>query len=142
MNGKTDDRRPFSQHTKKPISAAREGRRPRLGHYASPRLSEEQWKAVGKELLLSSRELPIVRAILSGHKEASIAGMLDISPYTVHSHVNRLYKKLGVHSRCDLAVHVMNTCLSLGARSDPPRGVPDKVATASRRRRGAAPRKP
>jgi DNA-binding CsgD family transcriptional regulator len=76
---------------------------------ASPtilRWSDTQWQAVVERLQLSDREIEIVRGMFDDHKESAIAARLGISPHTVHTHVVRLYLKLGVRSRPELIMRV------------------------------------
>jgi DNA-binding NarL/FixJ family response regulator len=76
-------------------------------------LPDRQWRSVGEYLRLSGRELQIVRGFFNGGTEATIAGRLRLSSHTVHSHVDRIYKKLNVGSRCGLAVRIFSAYLSL-----------------------------
>jgi DNA-binding CsgD family transcriptional regulator len=48
---------------------------------------------------LSCRELEIARMIANGHTNRTIAAVLGISPWTVSTHVRRVYAKLNVGSR-------------------------------------------
>jgi DNA-binding CsgD family transcriptional regulator len=48
---------------------------------------------------LSPREQEIVRLVASGHPNKVIAGVLDISYWTVGTHLRRIFAKLGVTSR-------------------------------------------
>ncbi len=52
---------------------------------------------------LSHREKQIAVAISSGHKQAEIAKQLGLSPFTVGTFTKRIYLKLGVHNRVELA---------------------------------------
>ncbi len=56
---------------------------------------------------LSPRELQILQGLFDDRTEAGIAYDLHISPHTVHTHVERLYHKLGVGSHCALAVRMI-----------------------------------
>ena len=76
-------------------------------------LPESVWESLRESLLLSKRELQIVRALFDGGCETSIARDLNVSAHTVHSHLDRLYKKLHVNSRCALAVCVFSEYLAL-----------------------------
>jgi DNA-binding CsgD family transcriptional regulator len=61
------------------------------------------WRDTVAALRLSSREVQIVECLLDlEDDEATIAGRLGMSPHTVHAHLKRLYKKLGVTARCQL----------------------------------------
>ncbi|HLH03144.1 MAG TPA: LuxR C-terminal-related transcriptional regulator [Bryobacteraceae bacterium] len=48
---------------------------------------------------LSPREQEIVRLVALGHSNKIIAGVLNISSWTVCTHVRRIFTKLGVASR-------------------------------------------
>jgi two-component system, NarL family, nitrate/nitrite response regulator NarL len=48
---------------------------------------------------LSRREREIVRMVAQGHQNKVIAGVLNISPWTVSTHLRRIFSKLGVKSR-------------------------------------------
>jgi DNA-binding NarL/FixJ family response regulator len=69
--------------------------------------SDAEWRAMADRLKLSGRELQIVRGILDGRKEPCLARELGISTHTVHSYLVRLYLKLGVNSRMELAMRIM-----------------------------------
>jgi DNA-binding NarL/FixJ family response regulator len=70
------------------------------------------WQRVAKALRLSDRELQIVQCIFDSKAEPAIAEELRISAHTVHSHLERLYRKLDVHERTGLTVRVFATYLS------------------------------
>lgn len=48
---------------------------------------------------LSPRELEIARMVAKGYPNKTIAAILDISSWTVASHLRRVFSKLGVSSR-------------------------------------------
>lgn len=52
---------------------------------------------------LTPAELNVVRLISSGMRDKDIAAQLSVSPRTVHSHLNRIYTKLDISSRLQLA---------------------------------------
>lgn len=55
---------------------------------------------------LSSRELEIARMIAKGHTNRTIAAVLDISPWTVSTHLRRVYAKLNVGSRAAMVARL------------------------------------
>ena len=57
---------------------------------------------------LAHREKEIITHICQGYKNKEIAQKLHISEQTVKSHCNRIYKKLGVADRLQLALHSHN----------------------------------
>jgi DNA-binding CsgD family transcriptional regulator len=56
--------------------------------------------------LLSPRELEIARMVAQGYANKTIASVLEISSWTVASHLRRIFIKLQVSSRAAMA-----TCL-------------------------------
>jgi DNA-binding CsgD family transcriptional regulator len=52
-----------------------------------------------KQTSLSPREIEIVRLVAEGHPNKVIAAVLEISSWTVCTHVRRIFAKLGVTSR-------------------------------------------
>lgn len=64
--------------------------------------ADGEWQEIGRCLRLSPREIQIVRHACEDRKELSIALALRISRHTVHTHLSRVYRKLGVSSRCKL----------------------------------------
>jgi DNA-binding NarL/FixJ family response regulator len=51
------------------------------------------------ESALTARELEILALVADGLSRNDIAGRLYISPKTVGTHIERIYRKLGVHTR-------------------------------------------
>jgi len=58
-----------------------------------------------KKISLAKREKEIVLHICQGYRNKEIAEKLQISEQTVKSHCNRIYKKLGVNDRLQLALY-------------------------------------
>jgi DNA-binding CsgD family transcriptional regulator len=72
---------------------------------------------LGRVLALSPRELEIARGVMADEKEMAIAVRLGISVHTVHTHLERIYRKMGVSSRVQLVVAMMGKaypCASTG----------------------------
>ncbi len=78
-------------------------------------LSEAAWAAVAGSLQLSKRHMEIVKGVFDGEKETAIAGDLGISQHTVHTHLDRIYEKLGVCSRQELVQSILGEFLRLTA---------------------------
>ena len=55
--------------------------------------------------VLSPREEDVLRHIAMGLRNAEIADRLSISEETVKTHLNRIFRKLGVRDRVELALH-------------------------------------
>jgi DNA-binding NarL/FixJ family response regulator len=54
---------------------------------------------------LTAKEKEIVSLICQGYRNKEIAMKLDISEQTIKSHCNRIYKKLGISDRLQLAIY-------------------------------------
>jgi DNA-binding CsgD family transcriptional regulator len=52
-----------------------------------------------RAISLSAREREIARLISGGHTNRTVAAVLDISLWTVDTHIRRIFTKLGVRSR-------------------------------------------
>ncbi len=62
----------------------------------------------GQEINLTGQEKEIANYICQGYKNKDIANKLNISEQTVKSHCNRIYKKLGVKDRLQLALSILH----------------------------------
>jgi DNA-binding CsgD family transcriptional regulator len=71
---------------------------------------------------LSSRELEIARMIANGHTNRTIAAVLDISPWTVSTHLRRVFAKLNVGSRAAMVALLVADGMFAPAEEDSPRG--------------------
>jgi DNA-binding CsgD family transcriptional regulator len=81
-------------------------------------LTDAQWHAIVAALQLSNREAELVRQSCYDDSVSAIAAGLRISPHTVRTHRERLYRKLQVNSPCQ----VLSVCFAAhvvleGARS-------------------------
>lgn len=72
-----------------------------------PSVSSEESREVDDPLTrLTKREREVAELICLGHSNADIAKMLFISENTVKDHTKKIYPKMGVHSRLELAALV------------------------------------
>lgn len=90
------------------------------GPIPSPQLSgpldvlrDREWLRLVDYLKLSPREAEITRAILRSHKVSAIADQLALSPHTVHTYRERLYRKLRVTSALELVAAVFSAHVTL-----------------------------
>jgi DNA-binding CsgD family transcriptional regulator len=58
---------------------------------------------------LSPRELQIARLVARGATNQAIARALDISTWTVSSHLRRIFAKLGVGTRAEMVAQLFGT---------------------------------
>jgi two-component system nitrate/nitrite response regulator NarL len=68
---------------------------------------------------LSPREQEIARMVAAGHPNKVIAGFLNISSWTVSTHLRRIFAKLGVGSRAAMVARFLE--LRIQAQSESPR---------------------
>jgi hypothetical protein len=71
-------------------------------------LSEQAWQEIACSLKLSGQELRIVREAFDDCAECVIADNLKVSPHTIHTHFERLYRKLAVTNRVKLILRVID----------------------------------
>jgi DNA-binding CsgD family transcriptional regulator len=76
-------------------------------------LSATAWAEIARSLKLSNRETQIARGVFDNLTEGAIAAELEVSEHTVHSHFNRLFKKLRVTTRVQVVLRIMEQLLSL-----------------------------
>lgn len=70
---------------------------------------------------LSPREQEIARMIAKGYPNKTIAAVLEISAWTVGTHLRRIFSKLRVSSRAAMVAHLMETgSLKDGSKSSSP----------------------
>jgi len=90
-------------------------------HGAAPRFLEKPvLDLLCVRLRLSRRESQIVRRLFGDLTEAAIAHELDMSPHTLRTHVERLYRKLGVTCRMELTVCLYESFMALTGEPDSP----------------------
>src|SRR5689334_16199107 len=63
---------------------------------------------------LSPREHEIVRMVAKGHPNKVIADVLNISSWTVCTHLRRIFAKLGVGSRAAMVAQLLDTGALMG----------------------------
>src|SRR6266487_1679966 len=61
-----------------------------------------QVRQISQESRLTTREEEILACLFQGMQDKEIASTLGIGTATVHTHMHRLFEKLGVHSRRDI----------------------------------------
>ena len=63
------------------------------------------------KVVLSPREQAIARMVAEGYGNKTIAAILDISTWTVGTHLRRVFAKLGVGSRAAMVAHLIENGL-------------------------------
>lgn len=74
--------------------------------------TEEQWNAIFKSFGLSRREQEVVLCLFDDLNEYATAKRLGLAQSTVHTYIERLYRKLGVNSRTQLLLRCMGEYIS------------------------------
>jgi DNA-binding CsgD family transcriptional regulator len=64
-------------------------------------------KSARGQIALSPRKKEIVRMVAQGHPNKVIAGVLNISSWTVCTHIRRVFAKLGVGSRAAMVARLL-----------------------------------
>ena len=81
-------------------------------------LPKARWRAIASSLDMSSREAEVVEGILAGGNDALIGERLGISAHTVHTYLDRLYRKLRVNTRCGLVLRIFAAYVALESRGN------------------------
>jgi DNA-binding CsgD family transcriptional regulator len=77
-----------------------------LGHFAAGRASDRYQAAARRLATLTDREREVALAVGSGASNAEIAASLFMGEATVKAHVSRLFAKLDVVNRVQVAIVV------------------------------------
>ena len=67
--------------------------------------------ALAQDVVLSPREAEIGRLVAKGYVNKTIAGILDISGYTVDTYIRRLFAKLNVTTRAAMVAKLIESGL-------------------------------
>jgi DNA-binding CsgD family transcriptional regulator len=72
-----------------------------------PAPREERARSAPFPIALSAREREIASMVAAGHPNKTIACALEISTFTVSTHLRRVFAKLGVSSRAAMVARLM-----------------------------------
>lgn len=81
-------------------------------------------KPLRTQAMLSPREQEIARMVAKGYPNKTIAAVLDISSWTVGTHLRRIFAKLGVGSRAAMVAQLLQDGLM---REQPGQATPPSV---------------
>ncbi len=76
-------------------------------------ISRHAWCEIARSLRLTDREVQIIQGVFDNLPEAQIATRLKISDHTVHTHLNRIFKKVRISTRTELVLRVFEEMLAL-----------------------------
>jgi DNA-binding NarL/FixJ family response regulator len=84
-------------------------------------IAQPAWEVLRVQLQLSPREMQIAQGVFDSQKERCIAFELGISPHTVNTYLQRMYRKMGVSNRTQLVLHVLAAHMNTinGGRKSP-----------------------
>jgi DNA-binding NarL/FixJ family response regulator len=71
------------------------------------------WEELRVLLQLSPREMQIAQGVFDDKKEQCIAFELGISPHTVNTYLQRMYRKMRITNRTQLVLHVLAAHIDL-----------------------------
>ncbi len=77
-------------------------------------------KTTSATVTLSPREQEIARMIAKGYPNKTIAAVLDISAWTVCTHIRRVFAKLGVGSRAEMVAKLSENGMLAGTSAISP----------------------
>ena len=82
-------------------------------------LSEDAWSLIVRSLRLSPREAEIAKLLLrDDNRDDAIADQLAISRHTVHTYLERLYRKLGATSRSQAVTRIFQEYVAMVTRGE------------------------
>lgn len=69
-------------------------------------ISQQEWTDLQRCLHLSERQAQIARLLVQGKADKQIAYELGVSISTVRTYMDRLFRRLDLHDRVELIVHM------------------------------------
>ena len=87
-------------------------------------LNEAQWRAIAQLLRLSDREAQILRYACYDDSVLVMAQRMRLSRHTVHTYRERVFRKLGVRSLCQVVSLAFAAFVHLSGASGSDRGDP------------------
>ena len=81
-------------------------------------LPDGAWRAVGAAPGLSPRQIQVAKGFLDGLDEAAIGAAIGIADSTVHSHVQRRYRKIGARSRSAALLRMFAVFVAISTAED------------------------
>ncbi len=84
-----------------------------LSGHTDPIFEADEWEQIATLLKLSPKQAQVARLLLLDYSEVDIANMLRMSKSTVHTHTERIYRKLAVSSRVQPAIRLLTAIYAL-----------------------------
>jgi len=80
--------------------------------------SESEWAELISDMPITTRQVEVIKHLLSGKSDKQIALAMDISIDGVRKHLTRLFLKFDLHDRHELVLYMFNHfrqgCLATG----------------------------
>ena len=76
-------------------------------------LSDHAWSEIAKALGITKREMQIIQGVFDNLTQKGIASRLNMNEHTVHTHLNRLFKKLNITTRTELVLRIIEQLVAL-----------------------------
>lgn len=77
-------------------------------------LAKDHWRAIVKELGVSSRQAQIIELIVRGASLREVSTILDISISTIRTQQERIFDKTGTDTRGELLLRILALSHSVG----------------------------
>lgn len=74
-------------------------------------VATRQWKEIGARFGLTHRELSVAKLMFEGKSRYLISRQLNCAPSTVRTYIDRLFAKLQVEDRLDMALRIVSVIL-------------------------------
>lgn len=78
---------------------------------ATSQLSIEETDSKKRKISLTSRELEVLKKLVSGHTNSQIASQLCLAESTIKTHVNNIYRKIEVKDRLQASFYALKNNL-------------------------------
>jgi DNA-binding NarL/FixJ family response regulator len=81
-----------------------------LGYFQRVELRHGGFRVIATDgsVLLTEREMAVVRCVADGLTNKEVAAELGVSPHTVKNYLFRIFDRLGVSSRVELIYYAMS----------------------------------
>jgi DNA-binding CsgD family transcriptional regulator len=79
-------------------------------------LSDEDWARLRRQMMLTGREMQVLRGVFDEQTDEAIAVTLGIRPRTVRTHLERLYRKCGCHTSSGAVASAFRTFVGIHHR--------------------------
>lgn len=80
-------------------------------------LSDSEWTLLRRKMMLTSREMQVLRGVFAEQTDEAIAATLGITPRTVRAHLENLYRKCRCRTRSGAVVSAFRAYAGIGERA-------------------------